>query len=97
MVEARLLGTAFGICTTFQNLGTLVAPPILGWIQVQTEDYQYGYGWVEIFFIIVSGLAFVFNCIVNLYDKKKRGDILNALAPLEEFERFTQLNRNTMK
>jgi MFS family permease len=32
MVEARLLGTAFGICTTFQNLGTLVAPPIIGYI-----------------------------------------------------------------
>tara|TARA_B110000305_G_C18865156_1_gene370610 strand:- start:6 stop:269 length:264 start_codon:yes stop_codon:yes gene_type:complete len=32
MVEARTLGTAFGICTTFQNLGTVIAPPILGLI-----------------------------------------------------------------
>lgn len=32
MVEARTLGTAFGICTVFQNFGTLIAPPILGYI-----------------------------------------------------------------
>ena len=32
MVEARTLGTAFGICTMFQNLGTVIAPPIIGLI-----------------------------------------------------------------
>jgi MFS family permease len=32
MVEARTLGTAFGICTVFQNFATLIAPPILGYI-----------------------------------------------------------------
>lgn len=32
MVEARALGTAFGIATTFQNLGTVIAPPIIGFI-----------------------------------------------------------------
>ena len=30
MVEARVLGTAFGICTTFQNIGTVIAPPFIG-------------------------------------------------------------------
>lgn len=30
MVEARTLGTAFGICTAFQNLGTLLASPVIG-------------------------------------------------------------------
>merc|ERR1712224_689857 len=33
MVEAHTLGTAFGICTTFQNLGTVIAPPLIGFIQ----------------------------------------------------------------
>ena len=30
MVEAHTLGTAFGICTTFQNFGTVIAPPLIG-------------------------------------------------------------------
>jgi len=38
MVEARTLGTAFGICTSFQNFGTVIAPPIIGWINQETED-----------------------------------------------------------
>ena len=42
MVEARLLGTAFGVCTTFQNLGTVIAPPLLGWITEETADLDYG-------------------------------------------------------
>ena len=32
IVEPKLLGTAFGICTVFQNLGTAISPPILGYI-----------------------------------------------------------------
>ena len=36
MVEARALGTAFGIATTFQNLGTVIAPPIIGYIHQKT-------------------------------------------------------------
>ena len=57
MVEARTLGTAFGICTMFQNLGTVIAPPIIGLIQVKTENLkssEYGYGYVELFFIVIS-------------------------------------------
>ena len=32
MVEARSLGTAYGMTTVFQNLGTFVAPPIMGYL-----------------------------------------------------------------
>jgi hypothetical protein len=37
----------------------------------------------------------MFNCIVNSYDKKNRNDLLNTLNPLEEFERYTQIKRET--
>ena len=33
MVEARAVGTAFGICTSAQNLATVVSPPLTGFIQ----------------------------------------------------------------
>ena len=86
MVESRALGTAFGICTTFQNLGTVIAPPILGYIIDYTKDMppksQKGYFYVEVFFIIVSIMAFVFNFGVYLYDKKKRENLLQDKEPM---------------
>ena len=76
MVEARLLGTAFGVCTTFQNLGTVIAPPVLGWIIEETQDHDYGYFWTSVFFIVISFMAFMFNVCVYMYDKKKRDNLL---------------------
>ena len=38
MVEAHTLGSAFGICTTFQNIGTLIAPLIIGAITDESGD-----------------------------------------------------------
>ena len=32
IVEAHTLGTAFGFCTSLQNLGTVIAPIIMGFI-----------------------------------------------------------------
>jgi MFS family permease len=79
MVEARVLGTAFGICTTFQNLGTVIAPPIIGLIQSKTPEIQHGYGYVEVFFIGVSTLALALNIGVYAYDKKKRLNLLQSV------------------
>mmetsp|Transcript_13036 Transcript_13036/g.20232 ORF Transcript_13036/g.20232 Transcript_13036/m.20232 type:complete len:254 (-) Transcript_13036:134-895(-) len=92
MVEARILGTAFGICTTFQNLGTVIAPPIIGAIQDATRDLPYGqagYFYVEVFFIILSIAAFFFNFGVYLFDRKKRQNLLQSVNPMNEFERYT--------
>ena len=76
LVEADTLGTAFGICTSFQNFATVIAPPILGTILESTKDcapksYK-GHFYVEVFFIVVSVLAFMCNYGVAYFDKKKR-------------------------
>jgi len=76
MVEARTLGTAFGICTVFQNLGTVIAPPIMGMIQDATPEYGHGFFFVEVFFTAVSVLAFLFNLLAWYYDKKNRDNLL---------------------
>jgi len=70
----------------------VIAPPIIGWIQGATEDLpygQYGYFYVEVFFIILSGMALLFNMGVYLYDKRKRENLLQSVEPLTQFERYT--------
>lgn len=76
MVEARMLGAAFGICTVFQNLGTAISPPILGFIEDATKDIYDGYLWVEFFFTSCSVLSFLAVVLAHLYDKKKRHNLL---------------------
>ena len=98
MVEARTLGTAFGICTVFQNLGTVIAPPVMGYIQDSTVDNPYGtYFYVEIFFTIVSTAAFCLNLWVYAWDKKNRSALLQSMAPLEEFEKYTSLKMTAVQ
>jgi MFS family permease len=76
MVEGRALGTAFGIATTFNNLGTVAAPPFVGYIFTKFGGNQKGYFAVDLFFVIISMLAFAFNFGVYWIDKKKRLNIL---------------------
>jgi len=76
MVEARVLGTAFGICTACQNMATVISPLLTGYIQEETPGAQKGYFWVEIYFIIVSLIALSSMIAVWRYDKKQRENIL---------------------
>lgn len=97
MVEARALGTAFGICTMFQNLGTVIAPPTIGLIQGKTASLahsEYGYAYVELFFIAISILAFCFNFGVYLYDKLKRENLLQSTRPMQGFEKYIQFKED---
>ena len=63
IVEKKCLGTAFGIVNVFENLGTVIAPPILGWIEANTKENMHGYFWVEIFFTVVGALSLAFNLL----------------------------------
>ena len=82
MVEARILGTAFGIATASQNMATVVSPIFTGYIQTSTagppphDHAQYGYFWVEVYFILVSLIALTANITVWRFDKKKRENLL---------------------
>ena len=72
MVEARILGTAFGICTAFTNIGTTAMAPLVGKIYDATQHYL----WVSFFFTAISVLALISNLLAFYYDKKYRGNIL---------------------
>lgn len=90
LVEARAIGTAFGICTAIQNGATCYAPPLLGYIQESTVETQYGYFWMQIAYLIISCLSLVTIILANYFDQKKRGGILNQVDPLAAFERYTE-------
>ena len=92
MVEGRTLGTAFGICSVCQNVGTLIAPLIITSIlagEDGDEESDPNYKGVEIFFVGVSLISTVSLMVIQNYDKKKRGNLLQSIQPLVEFERYT--------
>ena len=91
MVEARVLGTAFGICTTFQNLGTVIAPPVLAYfLGEKTKSFIYA----DIFFLVNSLLALMFNLLIYCYDKSNRDNLLQSKEPLARFEAYTEIKIN---
>lgn len=46
VVEARTVGTAFGITTAIQNIGMSFAPTLASKIHDKTIDVDFGYYWV---------------------------------------------------
>lgn len=72
MVDERTLGTAFGICTAFQNFGSAVASPLIGYLTIDPPNsrqnkqfYRVGYEYVELFFICISILGLIFNILAH--------------------------------
>lgn len=47
VVEARTVGTAFGITTAIQNIGMSFAPTLASMIHDKTSDVDFGYYWVR--------------------------------------------------
>jgi len=62
----------------------------MGYIQDSTEGNSHGtYFYVFVFYVGVSFLAFALNLLVFRWDKLNRENLLQSIAPLEEFERYT--------
>lgn len=77
MADARTLGTAFGICTAFQNFGSAVASPLIGYLTIDPATkrkndrfYRAGYLYVNLFFIIISALGLFCNILAHNSAKK---------------------------
>ena len=70
----------------------------MGYIQDSTVGNPYGtYFYVEIFFTIVATAAFCLNMSVYAWDKKNRNALLQSVAPLEEFEKYTSLRMTALQ
>jgi MFS family permease len=69
VVPEKTFGTAYGLLAVIQNVGSTVAPYIVGYINDSTTT-QHGYFWSEIFFIAVSLLALASDSVIWYYDRK---------------------------
>lgn len=72
MVDEKLLGSAFGLCGSFQNIGTIIAPIIITWIQGESDDPNKinNYYGILYFFIAISAIALILNLLIYFIDNK---------------------------
>jgi nitrate/nitrite transporter NarK len=69
------VGTAFGICTAVQNVGLVIAPPIVGAIKDYTGEYYY----VCFFFVCINLVGIVLNIWLYIEDIRNMDGVLNNI------------------
>ena len=79
LVEAKTVGTAFGVSTAIQNMGLGTVPILIGVIQDNTS-LEDGYFWVTFLFICMGIIGIITGICLLLIDFKN-GEILNAKEP----------------
>lgn len=78
VVEARTVGTAFGVCTAMQNAGLAIGPTIGGAINEATKDIDFGYYWQAFYWSMLMVIA-IFVDLALYYVDSKRGWVLNRV------------------
>lgn len=80
-VDEQVVGTAYGIAFSFENIGNVIGPYIVGWI---ADNNKVGnvvdYRWVSIFLGIGSAIGLVMNVILIVIDLKDGGVLMAANA-----------------
>lgn len=79
IVDAHLYGTAFGTVYAISNLGLVIFPPFIGYIQDNSSS-SHGYFWVSFLLAVVGFIGVVTGFIVYFLDMKN-GGILDAVDP----------------
>jgi predicted MFS family arabinose efflux permease len=69
VVSPARLGLAFGVILTFSNLGNVVGPVTVGWINTATDAYEPGMLFIAIAFAAVA----VFAALLGRHSLVKRG------------------------
>mmetsp|Transcript_2118 Transcript_2118/g.5240 ORF Transcript_2118/g.5240 Transcript_2118/m.5240 type:complete len:167 (+) Transcript_2118:1009-1509(+) len=78
-VEAKTIGTAFGVATAVQNFGLAVGPLIVGGL-IDGTSLQDGYFWASMFFIFMGALGIISAILLGIVDKNNNG-VLNSRDP----------------
>jgi hypothetical protein len=80
-VDEQIVGTAYGIAFSFENIGNVVGPYIVGWISDSNKvNGVVDYFWVSIFLGIGSAIAFIMNGILIVIDLKDGGVLMASDA-----------------
>lgn len=74
VVQGKSLGTAFGLSFSVSNLGLVIGPLVVGYIQENTEK-DHGYYWVSVFLAILALIGFISGVIVYVLDANGPGVI----------------------
>jgi MFS family permease len=84
VVEKRLTGLAYGVCTSIQNIGLACFPLIVATIYSDNNDEYIPY--VEVFFVSLAVLGTVVGFYMNYYDAK-HDNVFNRIGtPEDEFD-----------
>lgn len=84
VVPSRIVGTAMGLQSSFQNLGLMTLTYVFSKIHDATKATSDGYYWSVIAFLVLSLLSFVLKIKIGMWDKG-RGSILNSKTPYQDF------------
>ncbi len=83
-VPAKLVGTAYGLCTAIQNIGLTISPIIAA--KCLNSEKQQGYFAMMMYFSFLACCGIVFNVWLYFDDLKNRGGILDAVDNGENLE-----------
>ena len=91
-VEEDLVGTAFGVMTSFQNTGLAITPLIVaGLYNLNGDSYLPS---VEVLFIVFSMLGLVISSYLLHIDKTQSGGVLNKVKPIDDEMEMIQKQRS---
>ena len=83
LIKPKSHGTAFGILTCCQNIGTTIFPFLIGKI----KD-RYGFFWVDVALLITCSIITCLRVTLFFWDRKKRGSILQSKTASSKFEAY---------
>jgi MFS family permease len=83
-VTARLVGTAYGMCTAVQNVGLFISP----WVSSQClkTSKQDGYFWLMMYYCVLAMIGIFFNVWLYFDDLRNRGGILDKVDDGENLQ-----------
>lgn len=84
-VPARLVGTAYGLCTAIQNIGLTISP-LIGSTLLERTTKEQGYFWLMMYFVALAAIGIVFNVWLYIDDLRNRGGILDKVDEGENLQ-----------
>ena len=94
VLDKNIIGTAFGVAYCFSNMGLVIVPICIGYIQENTTK-EHGYFWVSCF-LAMLGIIGLFAAIFIFIFDLKHGGILHSSDP-ENALLLYQLQQSTIK
>ena len=86
VVEDQMVGTAYGLAFTCENLGCIFGPIVVGWISDKNKiaDDRIDYFWINIFLGAGAAVGLIMNIILIFVDIKD-GGVLMAVNAAEKY------------